>query len=185
MPLRYLKHQDGTFRPVNCTNGPPFDHFYIFGCRRPERAQTRRHTDGAVLVAGAKAPKLVTRDMIKSMRPGSVVVDIAIDQGGCFETSRPTTHSEPTYVEEGVVHYCVANIPGAVARTSTLALTSATLPYLVRVATHGVAGAAVRDPVLAKGLTILGGKLVSRPVAEAHGLPYQDPATMLPAGQDA
>ena len=101
---------------------------------------------GAVLVAGAKAPKLVTRDMIKSMRPGSVVVDIAIDQGGCFETSRPTTHSEPTYVEEGVVHYCVANIPGAVARTSTLGLTSATLPYVVRVATHGVAGAAARDP---------------------------------------
>ena len=89
--------------------------------------------------------------MIKSMRPGSVVVDIAIDQGGCFETSRPTTHSEPTYVEEGVVHYCVANIPGAVARTSTLALTSTTRPYLVRVATHGVAGAATRDPVLGNG----------------------------------
>jgi alanine dehydrogenase len=138
---------------------------------------------GAVLVAGAKAPKLVTRDMIKSMRPGSVVVDIAIDQGGCFETSRPTTHSEPTYVEEGVVHYCVANIPGAVARTSTLALTSATLPYLVRVAEHGVAGAAARDPVLAKGLTTLAGQLVSRPVAEAHDLPYQDPATLLSADQ--
>ena len=89
---------------------------------------------GAVLVPGAKAPKLVTREMIASMRPGSVVVDIAIDQGGCFETSRPTTHSDPTYVEEGVVHYCVANIPGAVARTSTLALTKATLPYLVKVA---------------------------------------------------
>ena len=89
---------------------------------------------GAVLVPGAKAPKLVTREMIASMRPGSVVVDIAIDQGGCFETSRPTTHSDPTYVVEGVVHYCVANIPGAVARTSTLALTSATLPYLVTVA---------------------------------------------------
>jgi alanine dehydrogenase len=138
---------------------------------------------GAVLVAGAKAPKLVTRDMIKSMRPGSVVVDIAIDQGGCFETSRPTSHSEPTYVEEGVVHYCVANIPGAVARTSTLGLTSATLRYVVGVAAHGVAGAAARDPVLAKGLSTLGGKLVSRPVAEAHGLPYQDPATLLSAGQ--
>src|SRR5918997_1414100 len=89
---------------------------------------------GAVLVAGAKAPKLVSREMIASMRPGSVVADIAIDQGGCIETARPTTHSDPTYVEEGVVHYCVANIPGAVARTSTPALTSATLPYLVRVA---------------------------------------------------
>ena len=93
---------------------------------------------GAVLVPGAKAPKLVTREMIATMRPGSVVVDIAIDQGGCFETSRPTTHSDPTYVEEGVVHYCVANIPGAVARTSTFALTTATLPYLVRVADRGV-----------------------------------------------
>jgi alanine dehydrogenase len=102
----------------------------------------------------------------------------------CCVADRPTTHSEPTYLEEGVVHYCVANIPGAVARTSTLALTSATLPYLVRVATHGVAGAAARDPVLAKGLTTLGGKLVSRPVAEAHGLPYQDPTT-LPARPDA
>ena len=112
---------------------------------------------GAVLVAGAKAPKLVTREMIASMRPGSVVVDIAIDQGGCFETSRPTTHSEPTYVEEGVIHYCVANIPGAVARTSTLALTSATLRYLVRVAALGVAGAAAADPVLRKGLSTLGG----------------------------
>jgi alanine dehydrogenase len=156
----------------------------------PNRARTAAYVAesdvviGAVLVAGAKAPKLVTREMIKSMRPGSVVVDIAIDQGGCFETSRPTTHSEPTYVEEGVVHYCVANIPGAVARTSTLALTSATLPYLVRVAANGVAGAAARDPVLAKGLTTFGGKLVSRPVAEAHGLPYQDPATLLPADRD-
>jgi alanine dehydrogenase len=167
----------------------------VFGGRLdlviPNRARTAAYVAesdvviGAVLVAGAKAPKLVTRDMIKTMRPGSVVVDIAIDQGGCFETSRPTTHSEPTYVEEGVVHYCVANIPGAVARTSTLALTSATLPYLVRVATHGVAGAAARDPVMAKGLTTLGGKLVSRPVAEAHGLPYQDPATLLPADLNA
>jgi alanine dehydrogenase len=138
---------------------------------------------GAVLVAGAKAPKLVTREMIASMRPGSVVVDIAIDQGGCFETSRPTTHSEPTYVEEGVIHYCVANIPGAVARTSTLALTSATLRYLVRVAALGVAGAAAADPVLRNGLSTLGGHLVSRPVAQAHGLPYEDPAGLLPAAQ--
>jgi alanine dehydrogenase len=167
----------------------------VFGGRLdlvvPNRARTAAYVAesdvviGAVLVAGARAPKLVTRDMIKKMRPGSVVVDIAIDQGGCFETSRPTTHSQPTYVEEGVVHYCVANIPGAVARTSTLALTSATLPYLIRVARHGVAGAAARDPVLAKGLTTLGGNLVSRPVAEAHGLPYQDPTTLLPAIPDA
>src|SRR4029078_458710 len=112
---------------------------------------------GAVLVAGAKAPKLVTRDMIKSMRPGSVVVDIAIDQGGCFETSRPTTHSDPVYVEEGVIHYCVANIPGAVARTSTLAPTSATLPSLVRGAEHGVLGSPRSDPALRLGLSTLGG----------------------------
>jgi alanine dehydrogenase len=117
--------------------------------------------------------------MIASMRPGSVVVDIAIDQGGCFETSRPTTHSDPTYVEEGVVHYCVANIPGAVARTSTIALTAATLPYLVQVAEHGVRGAASANPSLAKGLSTLDGRLVNEPVAEAHELSYTDPATLL------
>jgi alanine dehydrogenase len=135
---------------------------------------------GAVLVPGAKAPKLVSREMIASMRPGSVAVDIAIDQGGCFETSRPTTHSDPTYVEEGVVHYCVANIPGAVARTSTIALTAATLPYLTRVAANGIAGAASSDPALAKGLATLGGHLVSEPVAQAHGLPYRNPIELLP-----
>jgi len=136
---------------------------------------------GAVLVPGAKAPKLVSRQMIASMRPGSVAGDIAIDQGGCFETSRATTHSDPTYVEEGVVHYCVANIPGAVARTSTLALTSATLPYLVRVATHGIKGAAALDPAMHIGLSTLSGQLVSSPVAQAHGLVYTDPATLLTA----
>ncbi|MEW6637524.1 MAG: alanine dehydrogenase, partial [Actinomycetota bacterium] len=119
----------------------------IFGGRVdlviPNRARTAqyvRESDvviGAVLVHGAKAPKLVTREMVRSMRDGSVIVDVAIDQGGCVETARPTTHSEPTYVEEGVVHYCVANIPGAVARTSTLALTSVTLPYLVKIADKG------------------------------------------------
>ena len=118
--------------------------------------------------------------MIASMRPGSVAVDIAIDQGGCFETSRPTTHSDPTYVEEGVVHYCVANIPGAVARTSTLALTSATLPYLLKVAEAGVAGAARADDALARGLTTLAGALVSQPVADAHGMTYTEAATLLP-----
>ena len=119
--------------------------------------------------------------MIAAMRPGSVVVDIAIDQGGCFETSRPTTHSDPTYVEEGVIHYCVANIPGAVARTSTQALTSATLPYLVRVARNGVVGAAKADPALRLGLSTLDGRLVNRPVAEAHELPFTDPAELLAA----
>ncbi len=134
---------------------------------------------GAVLVPGTKAPKLVSREMIASMRPGSVVVDIAIDQGGCFETSHPTTHSDPTYVEEGVVHYCVANIPGAVARTSTLALTSATLPYLLQVAKLGVRGAAQASPPLALGLSTLGGALTSEPVAQAHGLAYTPAAGLL------
>jgi alanine dehydrogenase len=161
----------------------------IFGGRVdlviPNRARTASYVAesdvviGAVLVAGAKAPKLVSREMIASMRPGSVVADIAIDQGGCFETSRPTTHSEPTYVEERVVHYCVANIPGAVARTSTLALTSVTLPYLIRIADEGVEGASLADPNLAKGLSTLGGELVHGPVAEAHGLPYTDPQRFL------
>ena len=145
----------------------------------PNRARTAAYVRGAdvvigaVLVAGAKAPKIVTRDMVASMRDGSVIVDVAVDQGGCIETSRPTTHSDPTYVEEGVVHYCVANIPGAVARTSTLALTSVTLPYLLEIADNGVEGAAQRDPVLAKGLSTLNGHLVSEPVAEAHDLSFE------------
>src|SRR6185312_4749233 len=134
---------------------------------------------GAVLVPGAKAPKLVSRQMIASIRPGSVAVDIAIDQGGCIETSRATTHADPTYVEEGVVHYCVANIPGAVARTSTLALTSATLPYLVKVAGKGVVGAAQTDPALLLGLSTLQGHLVNEPVAQAHGLAFRNPADLL------
>ncbi|WP_197679397.1 alanine dehydrogenase [Auraticoccus monumenti] len=134
---------------------------------------------GAVLVPGTKAPKLVSREMIASMRPGSVAVDIAIDQGGCFETSRPTTHSEPTFVEEGVVHYCVANIPGAVARTATLALTSATLPYLVQVADLGVREAARQHAPLGAGLSTLGGALVSQPVAEAHGMEWSEAAELL------
>ncbi len=134
---------------------------------------------GAVLVHGAKAPKLVSREMVASMRDGSVVVDVAIDQGGCIETARPTTHSEPTYVEEGVVHYCVANIPGAVARTSTLALTSVTLPYLVKITEKGIEGSCADDPSLARGLSTLRGDLVSEPVAEAHGLSYTDPQKLL------
>jgi alanine dehydrogenase len=151
----------------------------------PNRARTAayvRQADvviGAVLVHGAKAPKLVTREMVASMHPGSVVADVAIDQGGCIETARPTTHSDPTYVEEGVVHYCVANIPGAVARTSTLALTSATLPYLIRIADKGIEGAAAEDEALAKGLSTLGGDLVSEPVAEAHDLSYTDTGIIL------
>src|SRR5919199_993914 len=161
----------------------------IFGGRIdlviPNRARTAAYVEeadvviGAVLVAGAKAPKLVSREMVASMREGSVIVDVAIDQGGCIETARPTTHSDPTYVEEGVIHYCVANIPGAVARTSTLALTSVTLPYLTKIADEGIEGAATADPVLAKGLSTLSGNLVSEPVAEAHELSYTDPEKLL------
>ena len=127
---------------------------------------------GSVLIPGAKAPRLITRDMLKLMRPGSVIVDVAIDQGGCFETSRPTTHSEPTYVVDGVVHYAVANIPGAVPRTSTLALTNATLPYAVRLANKGWRQACREDAALAQGVNMVDGKVTFPAVAEAWGLEY-------------
>ena len=127
---------------------------------------------GSVLIPGANAPKLITRDMLKLMRPGSVIVDVAIDQGGCFETSRPTTHSEPTYVVDGVVHYAVANIPGAVPRTSTLALTNATLPYAVRLANKGWRQACREDAALAQGVNMVDGKVTFPAVAEAWGLEY-------------
>lgn len=127
---------------------------------------------GSVLIPGAKAPKLITRDMLKLMRPGSVIVDVAIDQGGCFETSRPTTHSEPIYVVDEVVHYAVANIPGAVPRTSTLALTNATLPYAVRLANKGWRQACREDAALAQGVNMVDGKVTFPAVAEAWGLEY-------------
>ena len=130
---------------------------------------------GAVLVPGAAAPKLVTRDMVKSMKSGSVLVDIAIDQGGCCETSRPTTHSHPTYVEEGVIHYCVTNMPGAVSRTSTFSLNNATLPFVLALADYGWRRATSHDPYFKAGLNVHAGKLTCRPVAEAQGLPYAHP----------
>jgi len=126
---------------------------------------------GAVLVPGAAAPKLVTRAMIASMRPGTVVVDIAIDQGGCFETSHATTHEDPVFVVDGVIHYCVANMPGAVARTSTIALGNATLPFVLKLANMGAKAAMAADPHLAEGLNVSGGKLRIAAVAEALGLP--------------
>ncbi|MEI6971774.1 MAG: alanine dehydrogenase [bacterium] len=125
---------------------------------------------GAVLVPGAKAPRLVSREMLRLMKPGSVLVDIAIDQGGCAETSRPTTHDAPVYVEEGVIHYCVANMPAAYARTATLALTNATLPYAVKIANLGCDGALRSVPELRKGLNTRRGALTCRPVADALGL---------------
>ncbi len=127
---------------------------------------------GAVLVPGAAAPKLVSREMVRRMRPGSVLVDIAIDQGGCFETSRPTTHSDPTYVEEGIVHYCVTNMPGAVARTSTVALTNATLPFVQALAGKGWRRALADDPHLLHGLNVHAGRVTYEAVAHDLGLPF-------------
>jgi alanine dehydrogenase len=124
---------------------------------------------GAVLVPGAKAPKLIRRDMLRRMRPGSVLVDIAIDQGGCAETSRPTTHHDPVYVEEGVTHYCVANMPGAYARTATQALTNVTYSYIEMLADYGLEEAQKRQPALASAINVRNGKVTHKAVAEAHG----------------
>ena len=124
---------------------------------------------GAVLVPGAAAPKLVTREMLRTMKRGSVLVDIAIDQGGCFETSHATTHDNPVFVEEGVIHYCVANMPGAVARTSAFALNNATLPFALRLANQGAEAAMAADPHLANGLNVMGGKIMHKAVADALG----------------
>jgi alanine dehydrogenase len=126
----------------------------------------------AALVAGGKAPILITRNMLKKMKPGSVIVDVAIDQGGCCETSKPTTHTDPTYVVEDVVHYCVANMPGAVPRTSTLALRNATFPYVKQLANLGLLKAIAEDPGLAKGVNMYKGKVTYKEVAEAFGLKY-------------
>jgi alanine dehydrogenase len=128
---------------------------------------------GAVLVPGAAAPKLVTREMLKTMKKGSVLVDIAIDQGGCFETSHPTTHADPVYTVEGIIHYCVANMPGAVARTSAFALNNATLPFALKIANLGAEEAMRQDPNLAAGLNVSGGKIRHEAVAEALDLKYE------------
>jgi alanine dehydrogenase len=134
---------------------------------------------GAVLIPGAKAPKLVTNELVSRMKPGSVLVDIAIDQGGCFEDSRPTTHAEPTFKVHNSVFYCVANMPGAVPNTSTYALTNATLPYIVELANKGWVEALRRDPALAKGLNTHDGKVVYREVADAHGLEHVELESLL------
>ncbi|WP_435106704.1 alanine dehydrogenase [Arhodomonas sp. AD133] len=134
---------------------------------------------GAVLVAGADAPKLVTREMVSGMKNGAVLVDVAIDQGGCFETSKATTHAEPTYTVDGVVHYCVANMPGAVPRTSTFALTNATLPYVIRLAEQGWRRALADDPQFRDGLNVADGKVTCAPVAESQSLEYVPAETVL------
>ncbi|MBK1718943.1 alanine dehydrogenase [Thiocystis violacea] len=139
---------------------------------------------GAVLVPGAAAPKLVTREMVGRMKKGSVLVDVAIDQGGCFETSRPTTHQDPTFQIDGVVHYCVTNMPGAVARTSTLALNNATLPFVLALADKGARRALLEDPRLRDGLNVANGRLCRREVAQAHALDYVPALEVLEAIPD-
>jgi alanine dehydrogenase len=135
---------------------------------------------GAVLIPGARAPKLVTREMLGEMKHGAVIVDVAIDQGGCVETAHPTTHSDPVYEVDGIIHYCVANMPGGVPITSTKALTNATLPYVEEIADRGLAEAVARDPALARGVNVLDGKVTYEAVAEAHGYEFTPLADVLP-----
>lgn len=134
---------------------------------------------GAALVPGANAPKLITKNMVRAMKPGSVIVDVAIDQGGCSETSKPTTHSHPTYVTDGVVHYCVTNIPGAFARTATMALNNATYPYILKIANDGYKKALKSDPGFMKGLNVYKGQVTYKAVADAQNLDYFDPSDLL------
>jgi len=134
---------------------------------------------GAVLVPGATTPKLITHDMLATMKQGAVLIDVAIDQGGCFESSHPTTHDDPTYVEQGVIHYCVANMPGGVARTATFALTNATLPYIIELANNGIKKALRDNNHLLQGLNIYQGKVTYQAVAEAQGYPYFDVTSIL------
>ncbi|MFY8022310.1 MAG: alanine dehydrogenase [Bacteroidia bacterium] len=141
-----------------------------------------KHADlvvGAVLIPGAKAPHLVTRDMLKIMKPGTVLVDVAVDQGGCIETCKPTTHENPTYVIDGIIHYCVANMPGAVPYTSTLALTNATLPYALQLANKGWKKACADNEELRLGLNVVGGKVVYKGVSDAFNLPYTEVSEVL------
>jgi alanine dehydrogenase len=161
----------------------------IFGPSLRTEYSTQEHVDalvidadlviGAVLIAGAAAPKLVTRDMVRRMKAGAVLVDISIDQGGCFDTSRPTTHAEPTYVVDEVIHYCVTNMPGAVPRTSTFALNNATLPFARRLADHGWKAALKADPHLANGLNVHAGHITNEAVANDLGLAYKPVAEVL------
>ncbi len=167
--LRYLDE----IMPENVTT--------LFSTAYAIREQVRRADllVGAVLTTGARAPRLVPREYLKEMKHGAVIVDVAIDQGGCVETARPTTHQDPTYVIDGIVHYCVANMPGAVGRTSTYALTNATLPFALKIAKHGALAAARNDPLFAKGINVIDGKITYEPVAEAFGLPYSPLSAIL------
>jgi alanine dehydrogenase len=167
--LRYLSD----VMPANCFN------LFSSPATLRELIKTADVVVGAVLVTGAKAPKLITREMLKAMKPGSVLVDVAIDQGGCFETSKATTHGDPIYVVDGVVHYCVTNMPGAVARTSTLALTNATLPYAVEIANKGWKQAMQESEEIKLGANVVKGKITYQAVAEAFDLEYVPMDTFL------
>jgi alanine dehydrogenase len=167
--LRYLSD----VMPANCYN------LYSSPATLRELIKTADVVVGAVLIPGAKAPKLITREMLKTMKPGSVLVDVAIDQGGCFETSKATTHGDPIYEVEGIVHYCVANMPGAVARTSTLALTNATLPYAVEIAKKGWKKAMRENNEIKLGANVINGKITYKAVAEAFDLDYVSIDTLL------
>src|SRR5437763_3645901 len=145
-----------------------------------ERIATADVVIGAVLIPGARAPKLISRGMLSEMQPGAVIVDVAIDQGGCIETAHPTTHSDPVYEVDGIIHYCVANMPGGVPVTSTKSLTNATLPYVEAIADHGLARAVARDRSLARGVNVLEGKIVYEAVAEAHDLAFTPLEDVLP-----
>lgn len=160
--LRYLED----FMPPNVNT--------VFSDRHNIREQLRLAdlVIGAVLVEGARAPRLVTREDLKLMKPGAVIIDVAVDQGGCVETTRPTTHSNPTYVVDGIVHYCVTNMPGAVGRTSTYALCNVTMPYVVRLANLGLAAATTADAGLANAVNMHKGRITNRPVADTFGLPF-------------
>ncbi|MCS6803290.1 MAG: alanine dehydrogenase [Chloroflexota bacterium] len=157
--------------------------FETIASNRRSVAEAVRYADvliGAVLVPGAKAPRVVTREMVATMKPGTVIIDVAVDQGGCVETARPTTHSDPVYTVDGVIHYCVANMPGAVPRTSTYALSNVTLPYALTLASFPLAEAIARMPALASGVNIVGGRLTCPAVGEAFGLPVTPLAEALP-----
>lgn len=170
--LPRLKELDLTFAPALKTR-------YATADAIEENVLTADLVIGAVLLPGAAAPRLVTAEMVRAMKRGSVVVDVSIDQGGCFETSRPTTHSNPTYVVDGVVHYCVTNMPGAVARTSTFALNNATLPFTLALANKGYRAALADDPHLRAGLNVWCGHVTHRAVAAAHGMEFVAPETAL------
>jgi alanine dehydrogenase len=167
--LRYLSD----VMPANCFN------LFSSPATVRELIKTADVVVGAVLIPGAKAPKLITREMLKTMKPGSVLVDVAIDQGGCFETSKATTHGNPIYTVDGVVHYCVANMPGAVPRTSTMALTNATLPYAVQIANKGWQKAMQESDEIKLGANVIGGKVTYKAVAEAFDLEYTPVDTFL------